>query len=45
MYRDQFGEIVCGYWGFKGKNKGLGQLGNGLMKGLVKKGIRVIWLK
>ena len=19
MYRDQFGEFVCGYWGFKGK--------------------------
>ena len=18
MYRDQFGEFVCGYWGFKG---------------------------
>ena len=21
MYRDQFGEFVCGYWGFKGKKR------------------------
>ena len=21
MYRDQFGEFVCGYWGLKVKNK------------------------
>ena len=21
MYRDQFGEFVCGYWGLKGKFK------------------------
>ena len=21
MYRDQFGEIVCGYWGLKGYRK------------------------
>ena len=23
MYRDQFGEFVCGYWGLKGKSLSL----------------------